>query len=122
VKLHGWADEFVEQWVVAGADAQRRAGVITALVDGSPASPGMRQLQSQLETLLTRGLRMRFETGVSVFVTVEDALTWSACDGPTGRQIGFRASIQSPASDSGTMQDVELIGHSVPATPQARAR
>jgi ATP-dependent Lon protease len=98
------------------------SGVIPALLDGSPASPGMRQFQTQLETVLSRGFRLRMETGVSVFVTAEDALSWSACDGSSRRQIGFRASVQSPASDSGTVHEVELIGHKVPVIPGARAK
>jgi hypothetical protein len=62
------------------------------------------------------------ETGVSVFVTAEDALKWSACDSSNRRQIGFRVSAQSTEFASGTVQDVELVGHPVPVIPGARAK
>ena len=68
------------------------------------------------------GLRLRMETGVSVFVTAEDALKWSACDDSNRRQIGFRASVQSPESAAGTVKDVELIGHPVPVIQGVRAK
>jgi hypothetical protein len=82
----------------------------------------VRQLQTQLETVLTRGLRLRMETGVSVFVSAEDALIWSACNGFSRRQIGFRASVQSPATHSEAVEDVELVGHPVPAISGVRAK
>jgi hypothetical protein len=72
-------------------EVQLASDVIPALVDGSPASPGMRQLQAQLETVMTRGLRLRMETGVSVLVSAQDALSWLATDNTARRPIGFRA-------------------------------
>ena len=102
-------------------EVQLASGVVAALVDGSAASPGMRQLQTQLETVLTRGLRLRMETGVSVFVTPEDALRWSACDGSTRGQIGFRVSVP-PSSASVTVKDIDLVGHPVPVIPGVRAK
>jgi hypothetical protein len=89
------------------------SGVIPALVDRSPASPGMRQLQTQLETVLTRGLRMRMETGLRAFVTTDDALKWSAGDVSSRRPIGFRVVGQPPACSIGAVKDVELAGHPV---------
>jgi hypothetical protein len=99
-----------------GDEVRLAAGVIAALVDGSPASPGMRQLQTQLETVLTRGLRLRMETGVSVFVSVKEALKWSAgavCD---RRQIGFRTGLIGHGSTAAIVQDVDLVGS--PVQPQ----
>jgi hypothetical protein len=65
-------------------------GVIKALVDGSAPSPGMRQLQGQLETVLTRGLRLYMETAEAVFVGIEEALQWSGSQRSGLRRIGFR--------------------------------
>jgi MoxR-like ATPase len=104
-----------------GDEVRLAAGVVPALVDRSPASPGMRQLQSQLETVLTRGLRLRLETGVSVVVSVEEALKWSAGAACDRRQIGFRASSTARGSTAAIAEDIELVGSPVAVTPGARA-
>jgi ATP-dependent Lon protease len=70
--------------------------VVEALVDQSPPSPGMRQLQDQLETVLTRGLRQYLECGTKVWVTPEMALAWTGTakgaeeDSEPRRLIGFK--------------------------------
>ncbi len=88
-------------------------GVVAALVDNSPVSPGMRQLQTQLETVLTRGIRMRLETGTSVVISVDEALKWAASDGLPCRQIGFRAPMPPTETAAPFDQEVELAGHRV---------
>jgi hypothetical protein len=63
--------------------------VIETLVEQSDASPGMRQLQGRLETVLTRGLRRYLETEVHVCVTAEEALQRTGRR-KMQRRIGFQ--------------------------------
>jgi ATP-dependent Lon protease len=77
--------------------------VVEALVDLSPVSPGMRQLQHQLETVMTRGLRRYLECSSNVWITADLALVWAGMavprDGLPRRVIGFQpgARVESAA-------------------------
>jgi len=78
-------------------------GVVEALVARSPASPGMRQLKGQLETVLTRGLRRFLESEMRTVVSVDEALQWAAGNREAPRRIGFQ---KEPAREVG---DEELM-------------
>jgi hypothetical protein len=74
--------------------------VVETLVDNTPSSPGMRQLNHQLETVLETGIMRHQECGENVWVTAEMALAWVKEDAeaevevekeePQRRPIGFR--------------------------------
>jgi ATP-dependent Lon protease len=73
-----------------GFEVELAEDVIETLVVQSDTSPGMRQLQGQLETVLTRGVRRYLETEVGVCVTAEEALEWAGRRKMAQRQIGFQ--------------------------------
>jgi ATP-dependent Lon protease len=71
-----------------GHEVELADDVIETLVEQSETSPGMRQLQGQLETVLTRGLRRYMETELRVCVTAGEALEWTGRR-TVQRRIGF---------------------------------
>jgi hypothetical protein len=74
--------------------------VVEILVDKTPPSPGMRQLNHQLDIVLETGIMWHQECGENVWVTAETALAWVKEDAeaevevekeePQRRPIGFR--------------------------------
>ena len=82
--------------LAVGEEVGLAKDVVEALIDKSPVSPGMRQLQGQLETVMTRGLRQHMERAANVWVTPEMALAWTGTTAGTQRSssttrvIGFK--------------------------------
>ena len=82
--------------LAVGMEVGLDKAVVEALIDQSAPSPGMRQLQGQLETVMTRGLRQHMECAANVRVTPEMALAWTGTTARRGssskttRVIGFK--------------------------------
>jgi ATP-dependent Lon protease len=96
--------------LAVGDEVELADDVIETLVEQSDASPGMRQLQGQLETVLTRGLRRYLETEVGVRVTSDEALQWSGRK-TVQRRIGFQMQKRREEPTKDAAGAVEIPGY-----------
>lgn len=86
-------------------------GVIEAFVDRSAPSPGMRQLQGQLETVMTRGLGDYLVRETPIVAGADQALGWVGRDDVERRPIGVRMRSTDDRPSEPTEIGAEIRGY-----------